>query len=104
MHDQPNLPLLASAKGRDGGFCRHNLVSEKRRLHVTSSDLQLPSGLLHPHTTCRCALALRRLVGGSAQFYGHQRGGTDHADHTDHADLARDHSGRARVGASVDVK
>ena len=33
-----------------------------------------------------------------------QRGGTDHTDHTDHADLARDQSGRARVGASVDVK
>ena len=33
-----------------------------------------------------------------------QRGGTDHTDHTDHANLARDHSGRARVGASVDVK
>ena len=38
----------------DGGFCRQNLVSEKRRLHVISSDLQPPSGLLHPHPTCRC--------------------------------------------------
>ena len=38
----------------DGGFCRQNLVSEKRRLHVISSDLQPPSGLLHPHPTCAC--------------------------------------------------
>ena len=38
----------------DGGFCRQNLVSEKRRLHVISSDLQPLSGLLHPHPTCRC--------------------------------------------------
>ena len=38
----------------DGGFCRQNLVSEKRRLRVISSDLQPPSGLLHPHPTCRC--------------------------------------------------
>ena len=38
----------------DGGFCRQNLVSEKRRLHVISSDLQPPSGLLHLHPTCQC--------------------------------------------------
>ena len=38
----------------DDGFCRQNLVSEKRRLHVTSSDLQPPSGLLHLHPTCQC--------------------------------------------------
>ena len=37
-----------------GGFCRQNLVSEKRRLRVISSDLQPPSGLVHPHPTCRC--------------------------------------------------
>ena len=70
-------------------------MSASERGDCTSGRAAMIIGLVKPATFgCYAILGATRT----------QRGGTDHTDHTDHADLARDHSGRARAGASVDVK
>ena len=60
----------------DGGFCRQNLVSEKRRLHVISSDLQ-PTKRLMEIVSCsmrRCCLGFSRSPLGSPPSAEHAIG------------------------------